>query len=377
MRDILAERLLAEVMKWTPEDVARERPYLQALAAFKYDEYQQFSPGMRFVESLALWLRQFETDTEREIAYNFVRNRLVFISYAEIAHLISITYPDFIQPFLIQETAARLGMTEFLITKIAKSNEFKVLLRQSLFLGLSDGARIDLFRRSNPEISHEQVWQTYEISKEKAEDMLCELGSDFERLLGKKPTYHEKRFRILFLLDDFSGSGLSYLRKENIASQLKYKGKIHKVLNSINDSGGVFNRLVDSNDLHICIVLYVATTQGLSHLEKYTSEWLKEQGSSMKCTVLAIQMLPDSIRLHQEKDSQFINLLKKYFDEAIVDRHYCKGRHVKPYLGFDQCALPLVLNHNTPNNSTPLLWFEDNRKYRGLFPRVTRHRREP
>jgi hypothetical protein len=51
MRDALAERLLANVMAWTPEDVARERPVLQALAALKYDEYQQFSPGMRFVES--------------------------------------------------------------------------------------------------------------------------------------------------------------------------------------------------------------------------------------------------------------------------------------------------------------------------------------
>ena len=58
MRDALAERLLANVMAWSPTDVARERPILQALALLKYDEYQQFSPGMRFVESLALWLAQ-------------------------------------------------------------------------------------------------------------------------------------------------------------------------------------------------------------------------------------------------------------------------------------------------------------------------------
>ena len=64
MRDILADRVLAEVMRWLPEDVAKERPDLQALATFKYDEYQQFSPGMRFVESLALWLAQFESEEE-------------------------------------------------------------------------------------------------------------------------------------------------------------------------------------------------------------------------------------------------------------------------------------------------------------------------
>jgi hypothetical protein len=62
MKEALAERLLATVMNWTPEDVANERPLLQAMAALKYDEYQQFAPGIRFVESLALWLRQFKTD---------------------------------------------------------------------------------------------------------------------------------------------------------------------------------------------------------------------------------------------------------------------------------------------------------------------------
>ena len=43
MKELLAERLLASVMNWQPEDLARERPILQAMAAYKYDEYQQFS----------------------------------------------------------------------------------------------------------------------------------------------------------------------------------------------------------------------------------------------------------------------------------------------------------------------------------------------
>ena len=38
MKDALAERLLAAVMNWKEEDVARERPDLQAMAAYKYDE---------------------------------------------------------------------------------------------------------------------------------------------------------------------------------------------------------------------------------------------------------------------------------------------------------------------------------------------------
>ncbi len=67
-------------------------------------------------------------------------------------------------------------------------------------------------------------------------------------------------------------------------------------------------------------------------------------------------------------------MLSEYFDDSIIDEHYKRGKHDRPYLGFNECSLPLVLSHNTPNNSIPLLWFEEDRKHRGLFPRVPRHR---
>ena len=65
MKDRLAEELLGKVMNWSPGEVASNLPPLQAIADYKYDEYQQFSPGMRFIESLALWLSQFATAEER------------------------------------------------------------------------------------------------------------------------------------------------------------------------------------------------------------------------------------------------------------------------------------------------------------------------
>jgi hypothetical protein len=52
MRDSLAEKLLVRVMGWDRNKVKAELPLVQVLASYKYDEYQQFSPGMRFVESL-------------------------------------------------------------------------------------------------------------------------------------------------------------------------------------------------------------------------------------------------------------------------------------------------------------------------------------
>ncbi|MBC8273872.1 MAG: hypothetical protein H8E40_02735, partial [Chloroflexi bacterium] len=97
MKDDLAQALLAKIMNWTDEEDADERPYLQLMAAHKYDEYQQFSPGMRFIESLALWLKQFETIEERKKAYDFIKNRMIFISRAEIDHLVTSAYPDIIR----------------------------------------------------------------------------------------------------------------------------------------------------------------------------------------------------------------------------------------------------------------------------------------
>ena len=366
MRDILAERILAKVMKWKPKDVAREMPDLLALASNKYDEYQQFSPGMKFIESFALWLNQFETNEERKKAYEFVRDKLIFISEKEMAHLVTISYPDVIKPILIQQVANKINLPEYDITKIVNNKEFDVLRRKSLFLGLSDGAHTDIFRRSNPGISHEQIYQTYEISRERAKDMLETLEED----LNEEPSKEDNRFRIAFLLDDFSGSGISYLRRDSNTSS-GYKGKIEKIITGIKDVENPMHLLFNSTDVHICIVLYLATTQARKHLETLISEIFGSE--EPMCTIQIVHELKDSVKLNTEKENEFINLLKKYYDPSIETKHYKKGQHNKPFLGFDECSIPLILNHNSPNNSLPILWFEDYRKFRGLFPRVSRH----
>lgn len=162
MRDRLAEQLLAKVMDWTAAETAAERPRLQTIAAHKYDEYQQFAPGMRFVESLALWLRQF-SPADRRIAYRFAVDQLVFCSAAEMGHLVSIAYPDHVRPRMLRKVAEELSLPPWQYPKAASTPAFHKRRRQTLFLGLSDGSRIDMFRRANPDLSNEQVWQSYEL----------------------------------------------------------------------------------------------------------------------------------------------------------------------------------------------------------------------
>jgi len=364
LRDALAEELLAKVMKWTPEDVARERPDLQALATYKYDDYQQFSPGMRFVESLASWLEQFETIEERNIAFHFLKKRLVYVSPSEMSNLVLTSYPDVIRNFLIEQIAKLKGLPQWQVTRIAESLEFKVLLRQSMFLGLSDGSHVDIFRRGSPALSNEQILRTHEINETRAAEMIRSLTVDLKDLLGREPLPNECLFRNVFLLDDFSGSGKSYIRRSNAV----YKGKIAKFFYDTCCSDGKKTKLIDPEKVHVYLLLYIATPQALDYLKVLGPELFKE----IPFDIGIVHILSHSTRLNEEKDSAFIILLKKYYDKGIETDSYLIGKHEKPYLGFDECSLPLVLNHNTPNNSVTLLWFDENRKYRGLFPRISR-----
>ena len=135
MRDELAENLLAKVMAWSDEEKARERALLQDLARYKFDEYQQYAPGRRFIESLALWLRQFHDPDERRIAYAFIRERLIFISTAEMRELVDLTFPTVVRPVLIAKAASNNDLSPLRVKHIVASQDYQKALRQTLFLG--------------------------------------------------------------------------------------------------------------------------------------------------------------------------------------------------------------------------------------------------
>lgn len=355
MRDALAERLLGNVMEWTNEDIARERPVLQALAALKYDEYQQFSPGMRFVESLALWLQQFGTVDERKTAYEFVLTRLVFLSYAEMAHFAAIAYPDVIRPVFIEKAAKDATIPPFRVSQVLATGAFKQLEAASLFFGLSDGARIDLFRRSNKELSHEQIFTSYEISKEKVREIRTWL-SEKRGNRDVAPT--------LVLLDDFTASGTSCLTEQA-------GGKLAKFVTRLQESEE-WKTVVSFPKTRLLVVFYVATAQALANIEKGADVLRKTLGVDI--TVLCVQRIASDILLKASHTHPVIDLIKKYYDPLAKHKHPEWGGDV-PF-GYKDGGLPLVIHHNTPNNSIFVLWAEDSDTVQPLFPRVSRHRRE-
>lgn len=76
-----------------------------------------------------------------------------------------------------------------------------------------------------------------------------------------------------------------------------------------------------------------------------------------------------------------LDLGDRYYDHALYERikqHCDENGQSDMKLGYANCALPIVLDHNTPNNSIPLLWAEtpganNVHPMRPLFHRRDRH----
>jgi hypothetical protein len=357
VRSDLAEELLTALMGWPRGEFVDRVRELEALAAVKYDEYGNFRPGMRFLESLAAWLDQF-ADVERADALDFVRNHLVFVSDSEMSHLIDLVYPDHIEPVLRARVARDTGLASHEISAIVARPEFVRVRRESLILGASDGSRLDRLRRSAPNLSHEQFLQ----SSEPPADLVAPMRKKLAAALAAGPD-EEVRFRQVFLVDDFSGSGETLLRLD----EGEYKGKLMKLERSLQH---LVEEGVLASDYEATIVLYLASEQARHHVESTMGP-----AGLPAWDLRVVQLIPLTSRV-SVTSPVFAALAETYYDEAMTDDH--KGRAA---LGYADCQLPLVLAHNTPNNSVSLLWAdttgeEGGLRRRALFPRYERHHKD-
>lgn len=364
MKSEIVQAFLAEVVE--SASFYEHRRYFENMAAYKYDGYQQYFAGKRFIESFALWLKRFN-EQDRKVALRLIREKLIYISNEEMNALVSSCYQDTIKDILVDRVSKEQGTPAYKISQITESPEFKVLLRQSLFCGLSDGARMDIFRRANPGIiSHEQVYQTYELSEVRANKMREKLEEDVRRRLGNKMTDEHGKFKVLFLMDDFSASGSSYLKLDD---ENKLKGKIAALYDSIYGDGSDLQTVFDTDSLEIHIILYICTEQAYEKISSVIPEITKHYPKTPKLHVL--HLISNSVKVSAPRDQDIVDICTKddYYDRDIEDIH---TGNVK--LGYRECALPLILEHNTPNNSLSILWAYENLKFVGLFPRIPRHR---
>jgi len=377
MREEIAEQLLGMTLEWDTPTAKDEIGKLRYLAAFKYDGYQNFEPGNRFLESFVLWLRQFKTVEERRSAYHFISSRLIYISDAQMDHLVGLLYPQRIFPILSRQVEKKEGILPYHVKKIRSTETFVILKRKTLFLGLSDGARMDAFRRKNM-LSNDQVGVSYELSNEKWQRMHEELA----KWVRKNNLKTQAAFENIILIDDFSGSGNTILRLDKDSYAGKLQKFIHESLGTLT-SPGVLGKCCIEGGPRLFIVTYLSTESAVTHLRDHKDAFIQQskKPNVASCEILEpLQLLEDCLKVPQpdnDYDRAFEKLLDDYYDNRIEDEHTkTGGKDIKH--GYSGCSLPLVLCHNCPNNSVYLLWAQTDKSeaqtgLQPLFQRISRH----
>jgi len=297
-------------------------------------------------------------------------DHLIYLAPAEINHLVELAFSERLQPALRIAVAKDLGIQPYSVWANADTAKaYERLVRSSLFIGLSDGARIDAFRRANAGIvSNEQVLLALEISDEKWEQVLADLRTDL--------TDPQATFRMVFLIDDFAGTGSTLIRFE----KSRWKGRLEKFWDNIKDK----THTHFAHDWRLHIHHYIATERA----KRYIVQREQERRASAKdeAWLPPIEysfgtVLPDSISITAATHPDFFSIMERYYNPSIQTKHTNVGGAENIANGYGGCGLPLVLEHNTPNNSVALLWAECNENtveptapaMRPLFRRRQRH----
>lgn len=148
-----------------------------------------------------------------------------------------------------------------------------------------------------------------------------------------------------------------------------WKGKIPKFCASNEASIGEFIDPGCTLHIHHHLASKKAEQQIAADLDQFQKERkLFTFGRSFSYVLPAHIVIDDRC-----DDEGLTSLLRSHYDSAIEDEH--TGTLI--WYGYKQCGLPLVLEHNTPNNSVALLWAESEEnatpRMKPLFMRRKRH----
>ena len=375
MNQDLGLKVLGQIMKWDDDLARQEFAWLRLIARLKYDGYRDFQAGMRFIESLVTWLQQFQSEQERKTAYDFIRHTLIYIGPSEMQQLVEQFYPRIVRSRLVHIVATECGIPRYRVLANPDARAAENRLRRCiLFMGLSEGAHIDTIRHANSGLlSNEQFVQVTQVDTEKWRDLLENLREDLKD--------ESARFRLVYLIDDFTATGTSFLRLDE---KKEWKGKLIRFKDSVKNASEVLGGKIFEESWELCIHHYVASQAAVDAIEKrleeaeiFPKDWNRPMHASF-----GMRLPPDLPIDRAPAYHDFIKLTKTYYDPELETKHTNIGGVIHLGLGYGGCALPLVLEHNTPNNSVALLWAETKgsgqngaiaRPMRPLFRRRQRH----
>jgi len=329
---------------------------LAFMAEYKYDHYDMYQPGARFFDHFEKWIKQFDAG-DRKVAVEMLCERLIFVSRKEMQELAHFLYYNVIVPEIFNLIISREKLPPYAL-RVALDRYFKPYLRRTLFMGLSDSARIDYFRRHHIELSQDQVIPYYRSQHvDYIEELRTETGDP------------ETKFRLVILVDDFTASGYTLLHRDKESGKLK--GSLMRVLE-------IHKNIIESADL-VLVAYYIASRQSVDNFNSLVDEVPEYAGKTKFVTAMCLEP-ENTVRPREgEKplDAEIRRLCDKYYDVSFEDANRLKGGSIR--LGFGESGLTFSQHANTPNNSVYILWLDQNgtggkKPFSPLFRRIDRHR---
>lgn len=375
MRFNLAKQFLVQLMGWDDIEATKRFQEMDLMSDIKYDSYDQFMPGIKFVGNFYLWLSQFKSLQERKLMYDFVSKYIIYINSNQVSHLIDLLYNTKVIPLIRSKVfddfkARGEKVNKYNYQRLDNSQEFKSHKRKTLFIGLSDGSHIDIIRR-NSYLDNDQVLTNYYPDDNKILNLAEDLAGCDE--VKDDAT---KKFESIVLIDDFTASGSSFIRRKADGT---FGGKLPTFFQAIEKNQKFKDLFIEGFEIHLYFL--IATKNSMNYIKGLLDEYMKEH-KELKVDVDCVHQLGDDAKFtnHQEQEAKdMLAIIENYINvPALTDAYkesYPAG-DTRYHLGYKQCALTVVLNHNTPNNSLPIIWQPertDGIRLYPLFYRITRH----
>jgi hypothetical protein len=362
MNDKMTQRINRIAHSLMIDDQVENLKRLAFMAEYKYDHYEMYIPGGRFFDHLGNWLEQFDVD-DRRTAVEMLCERMVFLSQREMQELAHSLYYDCIVPNLLDLIIKKEKLEPYDF-RTAFDKYFKPYLRKTLFIGLSDGARIDYFRRHHIELSQDQVIPYYRTPNDNYTKKLCEEMND-----------PNARFQQVIMVDDFTASGYTLLHEKDG----KLEGSLTRMLKE-DEHSHRHKEIIEKTDL-VLIAYYVASQQAIEQVEELIKK-IPEYAVPGKTKFVTAMCLEAKDTVKQREDEDSLNkkireLCDKYYDETFETEGTLKSKGIR--LGYGGSGLTLSMHSNTPNNSIYPLWLDRDETKNGkpfypLFRRIDRHR---
>lgn len=347
------------------------------LIDYKYNSYQHFPEGLNFLENFYLWLKNFTCIEDIDVAIDLLW-KITFYSQNEIQYLLKLLYREKIRRFLLSKIINDQKLSNY-DYKTAYNKYWSDYISKSIFIALSDGALIDYFRRVN-DLNNERVVAYYK--------------------LHPKAQKEKKEFvKYFFLIDDFVGTGTTFLRDEsedNTKYWLDEKNIFDSSKTDLPDKNselsGALIRFIDywnlneNNEIIFCP--YIITEFAKCRLEKMIKYYgqIGKIENFKNIQIIPAYTFPNESRVIEKCSSYseirkwdqdkcnfkgISKLCEDYYYLFKETSHHKKGGGCKH--GFGDRGFAIVRYNNTPNNSLYLIWHNHN-GWHPLFLRNERHK---